>query len=713
MRSCNKPAGLPARGRAFASGGVRALWPDSPGVLSAEFKAAVINMNTNKRFIVPALALLLLSLTVAARADVRVPSLVGDHMVLQQGRKDRVWGTAEPGERVTVTFHGSTARATADAGGRWQFFVGPFKAGGPFELTVAGKNTLAFRDVLVGEVWVCSGQSNMEWILQNAQGGPQDAAQADYPEIHLFTVAKKTSGEPLEDVQGHWVVTTPKEAAAFSAVGFYFGRELYRRLKVPVGLIHSSWGGTPAEAWTSREALAADTTLRPMLDRFDAELKEMPRLQSEYERARAEWERQYVTQDPGNRGEALGYADPAREFADWKRMRVPQAWESAGLDVDGAVWFRREVDVPAAWAGHDLTLQLGAIDDFDTTYFDGVRVGSTGEETPNSWTVARRYRVPGSLVRAGRNVIAVRVFDRVGGGGFVGGEMRLAPDEGAANAEAVPLDGDWYYKEEFTVPSKQIDYSRQPQAPGAANPGNPTVLYNAMLAPLTPYAIRGAIWYQGEANAGRAYQYRTLFPAMIRDWRARWGEGDFPFYFVQLANWKARPKDSIDSEWAELREAQLMTLKNVPHTGMAVTIDIGNPDDIHPRNKLDVGVRLARWALAETYGQKTEESGPLYDSFKVEGDKVRVRFAHAAGLKTRDGSAPAGFFVAGEDRKFFPADARIDGDAVVVWSKDVQRPVAVRYAWADNPANNLYNGDGLPASPFRTDDWPGLTAGRN
>jgi len=656
--------------------------------------------------------LLFLSLYGSARADVRVPSLIGDHMVLQQGRKVRVWGMAEPGERVTVTFDAGTARATADERGRWQVFVGPFKAGGPFEMTVAGRNTLTFRDVLVGEVWVCSGQSNMEWPLVNAQDGPRYVAQADYTEIHLFTVSKRTSGTPLEDVEGHWVVTRPETVAQFSAVGYFFGRELYSRLKVPVGLIHTSWGGTPAEAWTSRDALAAEPALKPVLERFDAELKDLPRLQSEYERARVEWERQYVTQDPGNRGEAMGYADPAREFADWKRMRVPQAWESAGLDVDGSVWFRREVNVPAAWAGRDLTLELGAIDDFDTTYFDGVRVGSTGEETPNSWTVPRRYHVPGSLVRAGRNVIAVRVFDRVGGGGFVGGEMWLAP-EGATRSEAVPLDGDWFYKEELTVPSRQIDYSRQPQAPGPANQNNPTVLYNAMLAPLLPYAIRGAIWYQGEANAGRAYQYRTLFPTMIRDWRARWGEGDFPFYFVQLANWKARKTDSIYSEWAELREAQSMTLKSVSHTGMAVTIDIGNPDDIHPRDKLDVGLRLARWALADTYGQKVEESGPLYESSKVEGDKMRVRFTHAAGLKTRDGAAPTGFFVAGDDRKFVPAEARIEGNAVVVRSKDVPHPTAVRYAWADNPSGNLYNADGLPASPFRTDDWPGLTAGRN
>jgi sialate O-acetylesterase len=355
-------------------------------------------------------------------------------------------------------------------------------------------------------------------------------------------------------------------------------------------------------------------------------------------------------------------------------------------------------------------LKLGAIDDFDTTYFNGERVGSTGPDTPNAWTAQRSYRVPGALVRAGRNTVAVRVFDRVGGGGFGGGEMSLAPS--GATSGGVALDGEWSYMEEATVPSRRIDYSRQPQPVGPANPNSPTVLYNAMLAPLFPFAIRGAVWYQGESNAGRAEQYRTLFPAMIRDWRAAWNLGDFPFYFVQLANWKSRPVDSIDSEWAELREAQTLTLRAAPNTGMAVTIDIGNPDDIHPRNKLDVGLRLARWALADTYGLKLEKSGPLYDSYKVEGDRVRVRFTHAGGLKTRDGAAPAGFYVAGADHKFVPAEARIEKGAVVVWSKEVPSPVAVRYAWGDNPAANLYNSEGLPASPFRTDDWPAVTAGR-
>ena len=346
----------------------------------------------------------------------------------------------------------------------------------------------------------------------------------------------------------------------------------------------------------------------------------------------------------------MGYAAPALSENDWKKMNLPQSFESAGLMIDGAVWFRKEIDLPESWSGKDLTLHLAAIDDFDVTYFNGTRVGATGNETPDSYMVPRRYQIPGSLVHAGRNVIAVRVFDRAGGGGFGGSEQMSIAPAGAKDVEAISLQGSWDYKVELALEPKNVDWGSRPEALGPTNQNSPSVLYNAMIAPLTPYSIRGAIWYQGESNASRAYQYRTLFPTMIRNWRAAWAENDFPFYFVQLANWHAVARAPGNSDWAELREAQTMTLRE-PHSGMAVIIDIGEANDIHPRNKLDVGKRLALWALAETYHQKIEWSGPLYDSFSVKDDKIRVKFTHGGGLNTGDGAPPKGFEIAGGDHK--------------------------------------------------------------
>ncbi|MCM3871671.1 MAG: hypothetical protein ND895_13395 [Pyrinomonadaceae bacterium] len=668
-------------------------------------------VNNHQRRFAPAF-LLLLFLAAPALAEVQVPSLIGDNMVLQQGQKVRIWGSAAASEKVTVSLLNEKRNVTADSGGHWQVMMGPFKAGGPFVLTITGSNTLTFKNVLIGEVWICSGQSNMEWPLINAKDGADAVAQANYPEIRLFTVAKNTSSTPLDDVSGKWVVTTPEQVRQFSAVGYFFGRELFQQLKIPVGLIHTSWGGTQAEAWTSSEALAATPQLEPILDRYQLRLKDLPERQQGFERALADWGLKNLYQDTGNKGEALGYADLGANISDWKKMNLPQFFETAGLKLDGAVWFRREIEVPQSWAGQDVELNLTSIDDYDVTYFNGTRVGSIGSETVNSYMVPRRYRVPGNLVRSGRNVIAVRVFDSAGEGGFGGdGKMTLGPS-GSKEAELIPLSGPWDYKIELELEPKNPDWGSRPEAPGPNNQNSPAVLYNAMIAPLTPFGIRGAIWYQGEANAGRAYQYRTLFPMMIRDWRRAWGEGNFPFYFVQLANWQPLRPDPGESEWAELREAQTLTLLE-PQTGMAVIIDIGDTNDIHPRNKLDVGHRLAAWALANTYREKVQPSGPLYASSAVEGDKIRVKFKHVAGgLKTPDGGPLKGFAIAGADQKFVWANARIDGKNVVVWSKDITNPVAVRYAWADNPICNLYNAVDLPASPFRTDTWPGMTVNR-
>ncbi|HEU4386737.1 MAG TPA: sialate O-acetylesterase, partial [Blastocatellia bacterium] len=578
---------------------------------------------------------------------------------------------------------------------------GPFNAGGPYEMKISGNRDVKLKNILVGEVWVASGQSNMEWQLQNSAHGQDEVSRANYPEIHLFTVVKATSLEPRDDVEGRWVVCSPETAGSFSAVAYFFGRELNREIKMPVGLIHTSWGGTPAEAWTSRGALDTNAELKPMAESLERAAKNLPDALRAYQAAQEKWNDEHFLHDPGNKGFDLGYARGDYADQDWKTMRLPQAWESAGLPIDGSVWFRKVVDVPADWAGKDLALSLGSIDDFDTTYFNGTKVGAIGEETPNFWMAPRKYTIPGSLVRPGRNVIAVRVFDHFGDGGFTGAAASMSLS--APGGSLISLSGDWHYKVEKAFEPIKVDFSTQPVAPaGGGNQNSPTVLYNAMIAPVTPYTIRGAIWYQGESNADRARQYRTLFPAMIRDWRRAWGEGDFPFLFVQLANWQPRKPEPGESGWAELREAQLMTLKE-PATGMAVTIDIGETNDIHPKNKQDVGRRLALWALAKTYGRRVEFSGPMYQSFAVEGGKIRLRFLHAQGLGTKDGAPAEGFAIAGEDGKFVWANAKVEGETVVVWSDSVKLPSAVRYAWADNPAANLYNGAGLPASPFRTD----------
>jgi sialate O-acetylesterase len=644
-----------------------------------------------------------------ARAEVRLPALIGSHMVLQRDRPVRLWGWGLAGENVRVSAGAASGQATTGPDGRWSIELPAQPASGPHTVSISGQSTIMLQDVWFGEVWVASGQSNMEWALAQANGG-REAADAGCTDLRLFTVVKATSLRPKDDVGGQWLPCDATSAASFSAVAFFFGKEIAPALGVKVGLIHSSWGGTPAEAWTSREGLASSPVLQPMVADFEAALSN-PEAQKAFAARLEAWEKANYPQDSGNDGAAQGWQKPATSTADWKQMDLPQQWEKAGLAIDGAVWFRRSIDIPAAWAGKDLRLSLGSLDDFDVTYFGGEQIGRTGRETPGYWSTPRRYTVPGRLVTAGRSLIAVRVFDHFGGGGFSGvtPDLWIAPID--ASAQAIPLAGPWEYRVERALPPATPDFASQPRALSPDNPNSPTVLFGAMIAPLTPLTIRGVIWYQGENNAGAAFQYRTLFPALIRDWRRAWGRGDFPFLFVQLANYMQRSDQPGESAWAELRDAQLLALA-LPKTGMAVAIDIGEAGDIHPRNKKDVGARLARWALADTYGKAVVKSGPLYEEFVPEGAALRVRFKHATGLTTRDRQPARSFAIAGMDRVWRRAQARIDGDSVVVSSPEVPLPVAVRYAWADNPDATLVNADGLPASPFRTDDWPGLTGPR-
>jgi sialate O-acetylesterase len=480
--------------------------------------------------------------------------------------KVNIWGTADPGEQVSITLKDHRVNAVADSEGQWKVKLGPLGAGGPFTLTIAGKNTLVLHDVLVGEVWVCSGQSNMEMpVGTNSEGWSgnvinyqEEITRADYPMLRLFTVQKAVAGKPQRDVKGYWVAARPQSVSEFSAVGYFFARELLKVLNVPIGMIHSSWGGTPAEAWTSRGTLQSEADLKSILKSETKLLSPYPKVIQDFEQKLAHW--------------------------------------------------------------------------------------------------------------------------------------RLESDKAESEGTPVP-----------SPPAIPDDPRR--------NPWRPAGLFNAMIMPLTPYAIRGAIWYQGESNADRPVQYRMLFPAMIRDWRRAWGEGDFPFLFVQLANWGVY---SPGSNWPELREAQLMTL-SLPKTGMAVTIDIGDGTDIHPKNKQEVGYRLALAAQAITYGRDVIYSGPIYESMKIEGERIRLHFTHGyGGLVAKGGETAAlgGFQIAGEDHKYVAGQAKIEGDSVIVQNETVAHPLAVRYGWGMNPECNLYNRAGLPASPFRTDDWPDPTLER-
>jgi sialate O-acetylesterase len=645
---------------------------------------------------VAALSLLAWLPSASAGADVLLPRLVSDGMVLQARAPIRVWGWASEGEQVEVTLNGRHATATA-RDGRWSAALPPLEPGGPFEMTITGRNALVVHDVLVGEVWLCSGQSNMEFELSRAADSQAAIDAPADPLLRMFTVSQQLAATPAADVGGQWESATPQTRGHFSAVGYYFGRALRAARGVPVGLLHASWGGTPAEAWTSREALRRWGLPSAA---FDALAPPSAAAQKAYERQLAAWRAAGSPQgeydDGGVADVARGWAAPELDTKRWRSMTLPLAWEKRGpeLEVDGAIWFRKEVSVPPDWAGRDLVLQLGAIDDLDTTYFNGVAVGSVAREVPTHWQVRRRYRVPASAVRAGRNVIAVRVWDRGGEGGFMGpaAEMSLGPD-GAE--KPLPLASDWRFEAERTRPSR-------PQPPGL-HQNLPSVLYNGMIAPLEPYAIAGATWYQGESNTARASQYRALLGSMIEDWRGRFGVGTFPFLLVQLAPYMAIDPEPRESDWALLREAQARVAREVPRAGLVVITDVGDEKDIHPTRKQPVGERLALAARQIAYGEKIVASGPTLRSAVVEGDQVVVSFDNVGkGLVVR-GPKLTGFAIAGRDEKFVDADAVVRGDRVVVKSPRVATPAYVRFGWANYPVVNLWNADGLPATPFRTD----------
>jgi len=621
-------------------------------------------------------------------------------MVIQRGLPATFWGWTDPGRKVTVRVGAQAVDVVADASGAWRARLTALPTGGPYTIVVTGPQTQVLRDVLVGDVWICSGQSNMEMGVGNVDNADAEIAAADHPEIRLCTVDRRLSLAPRDVMGGHWATCTPETIRSegfwngFSAPGYFFGRDLQKDIKVPIGLIDAAWSGTPAQAWASEEALRRDVPdYRPALDLLDTTRDQQRRGQSlDLNQRFAEW---YGKNDAGT---GAHWEAPDLDVSTWGTIAEPATWEGAGVselrDFDGVLWLRREFDLPAGAEAKAAVLHFKADDD-DTAWVNGTPVGSTFNFAPD-----RAYTIPASVLHAGRNVVTVRVVDTGGPGGLTASTQGFDIIDGSG--QSISLAGSWRYR----IGAPLTGTTPMPQDI-ESNADYPSVLFNGIVHPMLPLPIKGVIWYQGESNIDTAYQYRTLLPAMIEDWRKRWGQGDFPFLIVQLAGYGAPSDGPAESKWAELREAQAMTAAHTKNVGIMTAVDIGG--DLHPKNKQEVGRRLAILARAKVYGEKVAPGGPLYQSMKVKDSAIRLTFTDADGLAAKDGGTLTGFTIAGVDRKFTRATARIEGGVVVVSSPDVSNPVAVRYAWADNPACSLVNNSGLPAMPFRTDDWPGIT----
>lgn len=638
--------------------------------------------------------------------NIKLSPLFSNSMVLQQKQLIPIWGKAKPGGEVIVNFENQEKKVIVGEDGTWKVALSPVLAGGPYELTIKGDEIQVIKNVMVGEVWICSGQSNMEMAVSAEWGkvfnDVEEVANANYPNIRLFQVKKVMANTPQDTlVSSGWKECSPNSVANFSAVAYFYGRYLHKELNVPIGLIQTAWGGTVVEAWTSGKTLKTFDEFKDIVAYIENDEATNEEKLSLAKLKLNEWpdkiEKILKLEGTFNHG----YQKSNYDIKDWKLMKLPTLWEDKGMDIDGVVWFGKDVNIPKLWKGEDLKLSLGKINDYDITWFNGKRVGR-GTDVD----MQRVYNIPASLVKDGKNRIMVQVLDIGNNGGIYGPAKNMHI---SYKKNSISLKGKWNYKID-PVDFSKIKLPNKPNQNSGVN--RPSVLYNAMIHPLLGYGIQGAIWYQGESNAARAYQYRDLFSGMIKNWRDDWGQGDFPFYFVQLANFTESKSQPSDDSWAELREAQNMALK-LPNTGVAITIDIGNAKDIHPRNKQDVGKRLALNALAKTYKKNIPYSGPMYKSMKIESDKIIIAFDHIeGGLKTKDDLKLKGFAIAGSDKKFVWAKAKIEGDKVEVWSSKIKNPVAVRYAWEANPVSNLYNEVDLPASPFRTDDWKGKTFGK-
>ena len=628
--------------------------------------------------------LTVLYISAALHAQVKLPRLIRDSMILQRDDTVKIWGWAGAHEKVTVRFKGKQYRTSADTRGNWSVKLPPTPAGGPYTIDIAAKNKLSIREILFGDVWFCSGQSNMVHQLNiHDVTYAKDIADANFPQIRQFLVPTQPNLQgPQQDLtNGYWQPAIGDAVRPFSAVAFFFARKLYLKYKVPIGIVNASVGGSPIEAWTSEKGLAGFPSILNTIQQNK---------DTAYINKQSVTSRAALPPDAGLNASPK-WSDPNYIPRGWRRINIPGYWEDQGLkDLNGIVWYRREIELPAAMANNPARVFLGRIVDADELYINGTRVGQTTYLYPQ-----RRYAVPAGILKAGKNIFVVRVTNTNGKGGFV-------PDKPYcifSGKDTIDLKGDWQYKVGAAFkPNSDNSYGINLQ-------NQPAALFNAMVAPAIPYKIKGVCWYQGESNAGQPRQYEKLMLAQINDWRSQWAVAQLPFLYVQLPGYMDYNYLPAESNWALMREAQLHSLA-IPNTGMAVAIDLGEWNDIHPDNKKDVGERLALSAMKLAYKEEIIYSGPLYNSYTIKGNTITIQFKHTGGgLITNDNEPPSDFAIAGADKKFVLARTRIEGNTIIVWSDEITAPKYVRYAWSDNPVNpNLFNKEGLPASPFRTDD---------
>lgn len=635
--------------------------------------------------------------SVAVKAEIKLPQLISDGLVMQRNAEITIWGWADANEKVTVSFNGKVYKAITSSSGKWRITLPKMKAGGPFTMKVSGKNTVTVNDILIGDVWLCNGQSNMVHQLDiHDVLYAHEIATANNPEIRHFKIPTTTSiSGPKEDLEGgSWQKAVGEEVRPFSAVAYFFAKKIYAKYGIPIGLINASVGGTPIEAWIPEEGYSDFPEILKIIEenKDTAYVNRLLRNQPNFNP-----EPKKIT-DKGLIGDIKWY-DVDFEPKNWRRINIPGYWEDQGArDLNGVVWYRREIDIPKSMVGKQARVFLGRIVDADELYINGVLVGNKTYQYPQ-----RRYSVPDTLLKAGKNTFVVRVKNTRGKGGFVPDKPYYIFTEN----DTVDLKGYWKYKvgevyKPFDFSAFANNDSNAPR-PRSINPQNePTSLYNAMVAPYKDYPIKGVLWYQGESNAGKPQKYEGYMHALVAGLRTVFNEPELPFIYAQLPNFMDVTYLPTESNWAELREAQLKSL-SIPNSAMTVNIDLGEWNDIHPDNKKDVGERMALAGLKLAYGQDIVHSGPIYKGYSIDGNKITLSFDHiGSGLTSNDGEPLSEFAVAGEDKKFVWAKAKIEGDQVVVWSDEISNPKYLRYAWADNPDNpNLYNKEGLPASPFR------------